>query len=226
MYHDLYFGEKALVERENVGFDLTKSDLYPSFVEDLTAKGVGLHMAGSHTGNHHEDDFTPLETIRRFLDVIGSRSLSSSNGMPSSQRGGCSPRILGVEVVVVRERPADHLLQGRDKIGCERKYVRNMLTAIILKEAETSRKISFQWLRKGAGSQKDSQICCGQFISKIARKSRVLTEEIVLMTMKHWLVQTQTVFDEELSIPEQTATGKGTSNPLMAGSLPKTTKPT
>ncbi|GJW62898.1 hypothetical protein Tco_0112233 [Tanacetum coccineum] len=32
--------------------------------------------------------------------------------------------------------------------------------------------------------------------------------------------------DEELSIPEQTATGKGTSNPLMAGSLPKTKKPT
>ncbi|GKB34332.1 hypothetical protein Tco_0879274, partial [Tanacetum coccineum] len=33
--------------------------------------------------------------------------------------------------------------------------------------------------RKGAGSQKDSQICCCQFISKIARKSRVLTEEII-----------------------------------------------
>ncbi|GJT46714.1 hypothetical protein Tco_0955429 [Tanacetum coccineum] len=32
--------------------------------------------------------------------------------------------------------------------------------------------------------------------------------------------------DKELTIPEQTATGKGTSNPLMAGSLPKTTKPT
>ncbi|GJX51440.1 hypothetical protein Tco_0278285 [Tanacetum coccineum] len=30
----------------------------------------------------------------------------------------------------------------------------------------------------------------------------------------------------ELSIPEQTATAKGTSNPFMAGSLPKTTKPT
>ncbi|GKB72679.1 hypothetical protein Tco_0934091 [Tanacetum coccineum] len=30
----------------------------------------------------------------------------------------------------------------------------------------------------------------------------------------------------ELTILEQTATGKGTSNPLMAGSLPKTTKPT
>ncbi|GKD49631.1 hypothetical protein Tco_1278607 [Tanacetum coccineum] len=33
--------------------------------------------------------------------------------------------------------------------------------------------------KKGAGSQKDSQIYCGQFISKIAKKSRVLTEEIV-----------------------------------------------
>ncbi|GJY76372.1 hypothetical protein Tco_0481488 [Tanacetum coccineum] len=32
--------------------------------------------------------------------------------------------------------------------------------------------------------------------------------------------------EKELTIPEQTATGKGTSNPLMAGSLPKTTKPT
>ncbi|GJX41527.1 hypothetical protein Tco_0256517 [Tanacetum coccineum] len=37
-----------------------------------------------------------------------------------------------------------------------------------------------KWIkRKGARSQKDSQICCGQFISKIARKSRVLTKEIV-----------------------------------------------
>ncbi|GJX19588.1 hypothetical protein Tco_0222265 [Tanacetum coccineum] len=34
------------------------------------------------------------------------------------------------------------------------------------------------------------------------------------------------VYNEELAIPEQTATGKGISNPLMAGSLPKTTKST
>ncbi|GKB36941.1 hypothetical protein Tco_0881883 [Tanacetum coccineum] len=50
--------------------------------------------------------------------------------------------------------------------------------------------------------------------------------------VKSWLVQDQTVLAlaspkaNELIIPEQTATGKGTSNPLMAGSLPKTTKPT
>nr|GEV30146.1 hypothetical protein [Tanacetum cinerariifolium] len=69
MYHDLYLGGKALVERENVGLDLTKSDICPSIVEDLTAKGVGLRVADSHTSNHHEDGFTPLETIRRFLKI-------------------------------------------------------------------------------------------------------------------------------------------------------------
>ncbi|GJT50681.1 retrovirus-related pol polyprotein from transposon TNT 1-94 [Tanacetum coccineum] len=67
MYHDLYLGGKALKEKENVGLDLTKFDLCPSFIKDLTAKGMGLRMADSHTGNHHEDDFTPPETIRRFL---------------------------------------------------------------------------------------------------------------------------------------------------------------
>ncbi|GKD68987.1 hypothetical protein Tco_1323077, partial [Tanacetum coccineum] len=49
VYHDLYLGGKDLVERENVGFDLTKSDLYPSFVEDLTAKGRGLRVVDFHT---------------------------------------------------------------------------------------------------------------------------------------------------------------------------------
>ncbi|GJY56425.1 hypothetical protein Tco_0455540 [Tanacetum coccineum] len=37
-----------------------------------------------------------------------------------------------------------------------------------------------KWMkRNGARSQRDSQICCGQFISKIARKSKVLTEETI-----------------------------------------------
>ncbi|GJR62195.1 RNA-directed DNA polymerase, eukaryota, reverse transcriptase zinc-binding domain protein [Tanacetum coccineum] len=67
MYHDLYIGGKALVERENVGFDLTKSELCPSFIKDLTTKGVVLRVVDSHTGNHHEDNFMPLETIRRGL---------------------------------------------------------------------------------------------------------------------------------------------------------------
>ncbi|GKD52415.1 hypothetical protein Tco_1281391 [Tanacetum coccineum] len=36
-----------------------------------------------------------------------------------------------------------------------------------------------RWMKKkGAGTQKESQICCGQFISKIAGKSRVLTDDV------------------------------------------------
>ncbi|GJV31731.1 hypothetical protein Tco_1392131 [Tanacetum coccineum] len=52
--------------------------------------------------------------------------------------------------------------------------------------------------------------------NSFAKKQYGLSMHHVL-AMKHWL---------ELTIPEQTATGKGISNPLMAGSLPKTTKPT
>ncbi|GJU77698.1 hypothetical protein Tco_1274768 [Tanacetum coccineum] len=37
-----------------------------------------------------------------------------------------------------------------------------------------------KWMkRKGARTQKESQICCGQFISKLARKCKVLTEDVV-----------------------------------------------
>nr|GEY49783.1 hypothetical protein [Tanacetum cinerariifolium] len=37
-----------------------------------------------------------------------------------------------------------------------------------------------RWMkRKGAGTQKESQICCGQFISKITRKSRMLTDDVL-----------------------------------------------
>ncbi|GJU02191.1 hypothetical protein Tco_1112529 [Tanacetum coccineum] len=37
-----------------------------------------------------------------------------------------------------------------------------------------------RWMkRKGAGTQRESQICCGQFIMKIARKARVLTDVVL-----------------------------------------------
>ncbi|GKB24745.1 hypothetical protein Tco_0864146, partial [Tanacetum coccineum] len=45
-----------------------------------TAKGVGLRVADSHTGNHLEDGFTLLETIRRLLVIIGRRSHSGFKG--------------------------------------------------------------------------------------------------------------------------------------------------
>ncbi|GKC36524.1 hypothetical protein Tco_1048908 [Tanacetum coccineum] len=44
------------------------------------AKGVGLRMADSHTSNYPEDDFTPLETIRRPYSVIRKRILFELEG--------------------------------------------------------------------------------------------------------------------------------------------------
>nr|GEU81265.1 hypothetical protein [Tanacetum cinerariifolium] len=80
--------EKSLDRVENVGFDIVKYYLFPSFIERHATKGVGLRVADSDSGSQHEDDFTPLETIRRFLGVIGSISLSSSEGRPLIQIGG------------------------------------------------------------------------------------------------------------------------------------------
>ncbi|GJY37097.1 hypothetical protein Tco_0422475 [Tanacetum coccineum] len=55
-------------------------------------------------------------------------------------------------------------------------------------------------------------------------KSNTLIVDSLLKTIR--LSIHLVVYNEELAIPEQIATGKGISNPLMAGSLPKTTKPT
>ncbi|GJT51526.1 hypothetical protein Tco_0977683 [Tanacetum coccineum] len=62
-----------------VSHDL-RGDSWGYFRRRPTAKGVGLRVADSHTGNHPEDGFTPLETIRRLLVVIGRRSHSGFKG--------------------------------------------------------------------------------------------------------------------------------------------------
>nr|GEU51152.1 hypothetical protein [Tanacetum cinerariifolium] len=69
MYHDLYLGGKALVDKGNVGLDLTKSDLCPSFIEDLTMKVVGLRMADSYTD--------PFQSRRGGLRAGGEGTSSS-----------------------------------------------------------------------------------------------------------------------------------------------------
>ncbi|GJZ76884.1 hypothetical protein Tco_0641556 [Tanacetum coccineum] len=60
-------------------------------------EGVGLRVADSHTANHPEGDFTPLETIRRLLVVIGKRSHSGFEGEafnPETRRCGLSAKEL------------------------------------------------------------------------------------------------------------------------------------
>ncbi|GJU42608.1 putative RNA-directed DNA polymerase [Tanacetum coccineum] len=79
---------KSLGREENVSFNLVKCYVCPSFIEGGIVRGVGLRVVNSHTGNHREDNFTALETIQKFLGIIGSRSLSSLEGRPSSRIRG------------------------------------------------------------------------------------------------------------------------------------------
>ncbi|GKE33058.1 hypothetical protein Tco_1452380, partial [Tanacetum coccineum] len=65
------------------GFD----EIEEFFLWMPTAKGVGLRVADSHTGNHPEDDFTPLETIRRLCSVFGRRSHLGFEGETSEPKG-------------------------------------------------------------------------------------------------------------------------------------------
>nr|GEZ08196.1 hypothetical protein [Tanacetum cinerariifolium] len=69
---------------------------------------------------------------------------------------------------------------GYDKIQKNDLWLLSMFHA-----RHQNRYVNVAWLiarwmkRKGAGTQKESQICCGQFILKIARKSRVLTGDVL-----------------------------------------------
>ncbi|GKB54217.1 hypothetical protein Tco_0904970 [Tanacetum coccineum] len=73
-----------------------------------------------------------------------------------------------------------HLTTGYEKIQKNDLWLLSMFEARHQNGYANVAWVIEKWIkRKGARSQKDSQICCGQFITKIARKSRVFTEEIV-----------------------------------------------
>nr|GEU48612.1 putative reverse transcriptase domain, ribonuclease H-like domain protein [Tanacetum cinerariifolium] len=57
------------------------------FRQRPTAKGVGLRVVDSCTGNHPEDDFTPLKTIRMLCSVFGRRSHLGFDGETSELKG-------------------------------------------------------------------------------------------------------------------------------------------
>ncbi|GJZ13542.1 putative reverse transcriptase domain-containing protein [Tanacetum coccineum] len=119
----------------------------------------------------------------------------------------------------------------KKKDGAMRKLLMKMLKLKLESEEDSTMALELirhkNWLVH-------KQTACGKDFSnpfmvdnlpKIVRFSTHLASVV-----KSWLVHDQTVHAlaspkaNELTIPEQTATGKGTSNPLMAGSLPKTTK--
>ncbi|GJZ55427.1 hypothetical protein Tco_0610620, partial [Tanacetum coccineum] len=64
-----------------------KTKRYSMFQRRPIAKGVGLRVADSHIGNHPEDDFMPLETIRRLCSIFGRRSHLGFKGETSDPKG-------------------------------------------------------------------------------------------------------------------------------------------
>ncbi|GKB27281.1 hypothetical protein Tco_0866682 [Tanacetum coccineum] len=67
-----------------------------------------------------------------------------------------------------------------DKIQKNDLWLLNMFNARHQNGYENVAWLIARWMkRKGAGTQKESQICCRQFISKTARKSKVLTDDVV-----------------------------------------------
>nr|GEY56496.1 hypothetical protein [Tanacetum cinerariifolium] len=75
-------------------------------------------------------------------------------------------------------------ISREENLGLSRSHtstIRNPILKVIHKMITYSLSwVIARWMkRKGAGTQKESQIFCGQFISKIARKCKVLTEDVV-----------------------------------------------
>ncbi|GKD37203.1 hypothetical protein Tco_1257410, partial [Tanacetum coccineum] len=74
----------------------------------------------------------------------------------------------------------DYWTTGYDKIQKNDLWLLSMFDARHQNGYANVAWVISRWMkRKGAGTQKESQICCGQFISKIARKCRLLTEDVV-----------------------------------------------
>ncbi|GKE18697.1 hypothetical protein Tco_1426274 [Tanacetum coccineum] len=69
---------------------------------------------------------------------------------------------------------------GYDKIQKNNLWLLSMFDARHQNRYENVAWVIARWMkRKGVETQKESQICYGQFISKIARKCTVLTEDVV-----------------------------------------------
>ncbi|GKA19889.1 hypothetical protein Tco_0699804, partial [Tanacetum coccineum] len=75
-----------------MGFDLTKSDLCPSFVKDLTAKGGGLRVVNTYIGSHREDemDFRSfmMEGVDGEFNFLPEGGLDEEGNSPSTRIRG------------------------------------------------------------------------------------------------------------------------------------------
>ncbi|GKB41397.1 hypothetical protein Tco_0886339 [Tanacetum coccineum] len=125
---------------------------------------------------------------------------------------------LNVVYQLVMDRYKDEIPEGVRTLMTDEGLVIHML---VEKQYPLRKKVLVQMIELELESEEDNtmdQTVPGK------DKSNLLIADSFLKTI--WFSIYLVVYNEELAIPEQTATSKGTSNSLMAGGLSKTTKPT
>ncbi|GJV10911.1 hypothetical protein Tco_1352452 [Tanacetum coccineum] len=101
---------------------------------------------------------------------------------------------------------------------------------LVEKQYPLRKKVLVQMLELKLESEEDNTMALKliRFVKKLIAElePEKLDGDACEKILECWFSIHLVVYNEELAIPEQMATGKGISNSLMAGGLPKTTKPT
>ncbi|GKD63913.1 hypothetical protein Tco_1306021 [Tanacetum coccineum] len=135
--------------------------------DELEEEGFDTYFQGGLKSNENFNAREYWERIRTYRDLHSSRSSITSvrflilRVLHKMITYGLCQRTTGYEKIKRNDLWLLSMFEARHQNG----YA-NVAWVIV------------KWIkRKGAGSQKDSQICYGQFISKIARKSRLIDSE-------------------------------------------------
>ncbi|GKA80930.1 hypothetical protein Tco_0787622 [Tanacetum coccineum] len=99
------------------------------------------------------------------------------------QRGLCSDEHFNAQEYWLSISREENLSLSRSHASTIRNPVLRVLHKMITYTPKRIAEVSWliaRWMkRKGAGNQRESMICCGRFIMKIARKARVLSDEVI-----------------------------------------------
>ncbi|GJZ44112.1 hypothetical protein Tco_0591367 [Tanacetum coccineum] len=146
------------------------------------ARRLGLY----HADEHEEDGFTVyfeggLRSDEHFNAQEYWLSISREDNLGLSRSH--TSTIKSLILRVINKMITYGLCQrtnGYDKIQKNDLWLLSMFDARHQNRYANVAWLIARWMkRKGVGTQKESQKFCGQFISKIARKSRVLTDDVI-----------------------------------------------
>ncbi|GJZ57194.1 hypothetical protein Tco_0612688 [Tanacetum coccineum] len=157
-------------------------EFYSTYEFDEFARRLGLYQAVEleedgfnvyfEGGLRNDDNFNTQEY---WLNISREENLSLSRSYTST--------IKNLILRVIHKMITYGLCQrttGYDKVQKNNLWLLCMFDARHQNGYSNVAWVIARWMKKkGLGTQKESQICCGQFISKLARKCRVLTEDVV-----------------------------------------------